>query len=146
MPIPAGGIVTAGQLAMLRPTPYDVTATANLTVTMAETDVPGALLSITTATAGAYFSAHAIFGFDTLSAGTSFAEGRLRLDGVTVAGAARWSGPAATDFNTASQVWSGTLAAAGTHPFQLRAASNAGSDIQILGAYTKLCVTIYEVV
>ncbi|MGW4040873.1 hypothetical protein ACWEIM_32135 [Streptomyces sp. NPDC004778] len=146
MPILAGQIITAGQLTRLQPVPYEVTGTSNLNpIPVSETDVPGALLSITTTTANAFFVATAVFAFDTISAGTTFAEGRLRVDGVNASGAARWSGPATTDFGTAAQQWSGTLATAGSHPFQLRAAVNSGSDIQLLGAYTKLQVTIYEV-
>ncbi|MET7412525.1 hypothetical protein [Streptomyces rubiginosohelvolus] len=146
MPILAGQIITAGQLNRLQPVPYEVTGISNLNpVPVAEADVPGALLSITTLAANAFFTATGTFSFDTISATSTFAEGRLRVDGANASGAARWSGPAATDFGPAAQQWSGTLAAAGIHTFQLRAAANSGADIQLLGAYTKLQVVIYEV-
>ncbi|WP_405413941.1 hypothetical protein [Streptomyces rubiginosohelvolus] len=147
MPIYAGQTVTAGQLTRLQPVPYEATGTTNLNpIPVAEADVAGALLSIATTTANAFFVATATFSFDTLVTTSTFAEGRLRVDGVNASGAARWSGPVATDFGSAAQQWSGTLAAAGNHTFQLRAAANSGSDIQLLAAYTKLQVTIYEVV
>lgn len=145
MPIYAGQTITAGQLARLRPTPYEVTASGNLALTTTETDVPGASIALTTAAANAVYVATGTFSFDITSANTNFGEGILHVDGAQASGNARWSGEVTTDFGPAVQQWSGTLATAGAHTLKLRGVMSAGTGIQLLGAFTRLIVIVYEV-
>ncbi|MBV7671367.1 hypothetical protein STHAL_18115 [Streptomyces halstedii] len=144
MTILAGQIITAGQLTRLRPTPYEVTASGNLALTTSVVDVPGASITLTTTSPNAIYVAVGTFSFDVVTATTAYAEGMLYVDGAQASGNARWSGEVNTDFGPAAQQWSGTLAAGGSHTLKLRGSASA-AGIQILGAFTRLIVTIYEV-
>ncbi|MEU1775336.1 hypothetical protein ABZ501_20270 [Streptomyces sp. NPDC019922] len=146
MPILSGQVLTAGQLTRLQPRPYDVTASGNLALGTAEADVPGASITLTTLAANAVYVATGTFSFDITTATTAFASGALDVDGTAPSGQARWSGEVGTDFGPAVQQWSGTLPAVGNHTFKLRGSMSAGTGITILGAYTRLIVTVYEVV
>ncbi|MEU3318844.1 hypothetical protein [Streptomyces sp. NPDC006785] len=145
MPILSGQTVTAGQLNRLRPTPYEVTASSNLALTTTETDVPGASINLNTTAANAIYVATGTFGFDITSSNTNYAEGILHVDGAQASGNARWSGEVNTDFGPGTQQWSGTLAAAGAHTLKLRGSMSSGTGIQLLGAFTRLIVVVYEV-
>ncbi|MFE2021292.1 hypothetical protein ACFW9O_24920 [Streptomyces sp. NPDC059499] len=146
MPIPAGGIVTAGQLARMQPVVNEATGSSNLALTTTEADVAGATITLTTTTANARYVVTGTFVFDITSATTALAEGILHVDGVQASGNARWSGEVTTDFGTAAQQWSGILASAGSHTLKLRGVMSSGTGIQVLGAFTRIIATVYEVV
>ncbi|MEU2149310.1 hypothetical protein ABZ741_34060 [Streptomyces globisporus] len=150
MPILAGQIITAGQLNRLQPVVYSATGSSNLVLTTTDTDVPGASVTLTTGTANAIYVAHGVFCFDAGGAVTDFGSGILNVDGAQASGNARWSGEVGTDFGTDTQLWTGTLPAAGSHTLKLQGSRSAapagGIQITMLGAFTKILVTIYEVV
>lgn len=145
MPLLAGQIMTAGQAGRLQPRTYEAVGTSNLALTTTEADVPGASITLDAETAGAVYVAHAVFSFDATGTTTAFAAGALDLDGAGVTGNARWTGDLASDFGSPAMLWRGTLTA-GTHTFKLRGSISSGTGIQVLGAFTKLIVTVHEVV
>lgn len=146
MPFLAGQTVKAGQLNRMQPVPYEATGSSNLALTTTEADVPGASITLSTGTANARYVVTGTFSFDITSANTALAEGILHVDGAQASGNARWSGEVTTDFGSATQQWSGTLASAGSHTLKLRSVMSSGTGIQVLGAFTRIIVTIYEVV
>lgn len=140
----AGERVTAARINRLQPAQYDATGTANLALTTTDTDVAGASITLTTDTNTATYAVTAVFQFDITTATTAFATGSCLLDGVALSGQARWAGANTTDFATGVQVWRGSAGTAGSHTFKLRGSMSSGTGIQILGAFTKIIVTIYE--
>lgn len=140
----AGETPTAARLNLIQCVPYDATGSANLALAATEADVPGASITLTTLTNGAIYVAQAVFQFDITTATTNFATGACYLDGVALSGQARWAGANATDFATGMQIWKGPVGTAGSHTFKLRGSMSSGTGIQILGAFTKIIVTIYE--
>jgi hypothetical protein len=142
----AGDLLTAGRTNRLQPRTYDATGTSNLALTTTETDIAGATITLTTETAGAIYVVRADFSFDITSATTAFASGVCQLDGVSLSGQARWSGEVTTDFGPASHGWRGVISSAGSHTFKLRGSISSGTGITVLAAFTKIFVTIAEVV
>jgi len=140
----AGERITAARINRLKPAVYDATGSGNIALSTTEADVTSASVTLTTETSGAYYVVQGVFAFDITSATTSFATGVLQLDGSSVLGNARWSGEVTTDFGTDTQIWRGAVGTAGSHTFKLRASMSAGTGIQVLGAFTKILVTIYE--
>lgn len=140
----AGERITAARINRLQPTPYSATGSGNLALSTSEADVTGASITLTTETDGAYYVCHATFAFDITSATTSFATGNMYLDGSAITGSCRWSGEVTTDFGTDTQMWHGAVGTAGSHTFKLRGSMSSGTGIQILGAFTRIIVTIYE--
>ncbi|MFD6275844.1 hypothetical protein ACFWFI_09755 [Streptomyces sp. NPDC060209] len=154
MPIPAGSIVTAGQLTRMQPTPYyrqAQTATAISTLTFVA--VGDCTITLTTLAANALFVCQANFSYDTQTPVTSvYTRGGLFVDGVQQSGESRWSegttGGDGADYDMAGKAWSGVLATAGAHTLDLRCALNSitsGPVITCTG-FTDMLVTIYEVV
>lgn len=140
----SGEMLVAQRLNRLQPRPSNVIGTSNLALSTTEADITGASITVTTETAAAYYVVQATFAFDISSATTAFATGVCQLDGVSLAGAARWSGEVGTDFGEASFQWRGPVGAAGSHTFKLRGSMSSGTGITILAALTTLLVTIYE--
>ena len=142
----AGETITAGRLQRLQPTPYAATGTSNLTLASTETDVPGASITLTSETNGALYVCQAVFSFDIVTDTTDRAEGILHLDGTQVSGNARWAGQDALNFAMAPQQWQGALGSAGEHTLKLRGfrSTDAAGRIDVLGAFTKIQVTVYE--
>lgn len=147
MALLAGEILTAGRAQRLQPKPYNATASAPLTLTTTETDIPGCTIVLTTETAGATFKAYAAVDcLVTVVNATTIMEGRLTVDGVLQLGRSTHRMVAA-DRDTVAQPWMGTLATAGSHTFVLRGALTAASGTgAIQASNTKLLVEITEVV
>lgn len=150
MPFLAGQIVTAGQLNRIQPIIYEGAATSALAVsTTTYADITGATVTFDTAAANAKFKAEAIFdaSVTTVSA-TNLMVGRLVVDGTPDSGGLAVHAMDNQDRDTIGQMWTGTLAAAGSHTLKLQGActasgSGAGSFLQ---SDTKIIVTITEVV
>jgi hypothetical protein len=140
----AGETVTAGRLNLIQPATYDATGSTNLALATTEADVAGAAITLTSLTANATYIAQAVFQFDITTATMAFASGVCQLDGSSLSGNARWAAANNTDFATGAQMWRGPVGTAGSHTFKLRGSMSSGTGIQILGAFTKLIVTIYE--
>ncbi|MFJ8866712.1 hypothetical protein ACIRD6_13280 [Streptomyces sp. NPDC102473] len=146
MPIPAGGIVTAGQLGRMQPKPYDAVGTSNLVGPVTDGDVPGCSVTFTTTTANAVATVVIAVDFDFTAATTTLGSGRLNVDGV---GESKYTifqqGPGtSTDRATGGQTYRVTLAAAGSHTLKITATAPTG--MLITGVYTSLVATVYEVV
>ncbi|GAA2985375.1 hypothetical protein [Streptomyces fulvorobeus] len=153
MPIPAGGIVTAGQLSRMQPRPHYRQAGSPTTIsTTAFTAVDGCSVTLTTTAPNAAYTVQANFSYDVMTAVAGvYTKGALFVDGVQQSGEARWtegtSGSDSGDYDMAGKSWFGILAAAGSHTLDLRCGLSAagGASIACTG-YTDLTVTIYEVV
>jgi len=146
MPIPAGGIVTAGALARMQPKTYEAVGTSNLVGPVTDGDVPGCSVTFTTTSANAVATVVIAVDLDLTAATTTLGSGRLNVDGV---GESRYAvfqqGPGtASDRATGSQTYRITLAAAGTHTLKITATAPTG--MLVTGVYTSLVATIYEVV
>lgn len=139
----AGEIVTAARLNRLRPTRETAVCSSDLTGAVTDTDVPGATITLTTATNGAEFEAVAFIDFNPTS--TSIGIGKLVVDSVIQSGEAHLQSPSASSTRgTTGMVWSGSLATAGSHTLKLTATLPA--SFQIRQTHTKLYVAVYEVV
>ncbi|MET9973944.1 hypothetical protein ACFYOI_03485 [Streptomyces microflavus] len=154
MPIPAGSIVTAGQLTRMQPKPYYQQAGSATTIsTTAFTVLGSCTINLNTLAAGATWMVQGNFSYDTATAVASvYTRGALFVDGVQQSGESRWSegssGGDAADFDMAGKAWSGVLASAGAHTFELQCALNtaAGSPSIVATGFSDLSVVIYEVV
>ncbi|MEU8855754.1 hypothetical protein AB0C48_13865 [Streptomyces sp. NPDC048556] len=150
MPIPAGGIVTAGQLSRMQPVTYLATADTNLVRnnTAAAADISGAAVTLTTTTPNAVYTVTATFDVQIGATGAGNMVGYLFVDGVADSGVSAKRMDAVTR-DTISQLWRGNLPAAGSHTFKLQGqtsvATASAGNIFTAGS-TKLAVTIAEVV
>jgi hypothetical protein len=146
MPIPAGGIVTAGQLARMQPKTYEAVGTNNLVGPVTDGDVPGCSVTLTTTTAQAVAVVVIAVDFDLTAATTTLGSGRLVVDGVGESKYAVFQqGPGTvSDRATCVQTYRVTLATAGTHTLKITATAPTG--MLITGVYTSLAATVYEVV
>lgn len=147
MTILAGEIVTAGRLDRLQSRTYNQPATGNLTFTTTVTDIPGAVINLTTETDGATWEVDGTFDISVGTASASvLCEGRLYVDGAMQTGSALKMATV-VDRATVYQQWSGTLATAGAHTFTLRGLRSSGSlNMVVFATHTKLRVEITEVV
>ncbi|MFH9269184.1 hypothetical protein ACH4KN_33775 [Streptomyces sp. NPDC017546] len=147
MPILSGQIVTAGQLTRLQPKTYDAAGTGNIVGSgVTDVDVPGATITITTETAGAVCVVETTFDYDFTGGTTTLGAGRLVVDGT---GESRYAlfqqGPGSSaDRVTAGQTYRTVLGAAGSHTLKLVA--TVPTNMNLIGAYTSLVATVYEVV
>lgn len=144
MPIPAGGIVTAGQLSRMQPVPYKAVAASALVGPQSNADIPGASITLTTQAPNAIVVAEAVFDFDPSSSISSLANGRLVIDGSGVGEFAVYQSIGATqDRQGTPQNYRETLAAAGSHTLKLITTLPTNMTMNV---YTTLIVTVYEVV
>lgn len=142
----AGQTITAAQLNRIQPTSYTVdgTALASPTLAVAEADIPSASVTISTSAANATFKAWAVFDISVTSTGATV-QGRLNVDGSTVAGSAILTAPTNNSRASVSYVWYGTLASSGSHTFKLRGIRDFASGTQSI-VNSRLIVEITEVV
>lgn len=155
MPIPAGGIITAGQLARMQPRPFYLQAGSGTNLsTTSFVDITGCSVTVVTTAPNAIYTVTSNWSFDTVTAVASgpFTRGALDVDGVVQSGEARWSegtsGGDAGDYSMNSKSWSGTLAAAGSHTLKLVGCLNSatGGPVIASSGFTDITVVIYEVV
>ncbi|WP_031516766.1 hypothetical protein [Streptomyces sp. NRRL F-5123] len=144
MTILAGQTVTAAMLNRLKPAVYSATGTGPLVGAATNADVPGAAVTLTTATAGAAYGVTCVWDVQLTGATTSLLTVRLSVDGTTVAPLGTFSAQASGNRSTIPQQYTGVLASAGSHTFKLVGSPSASQTIQ--GTNTSLIVTIYEVV
>ena len=116
MPILSGQIVTADDLNHLKPTTYHADSTAILTGIVANADVVGATITLTTETDNAVYVAEGNFDMDwTGTAGVgAVAIGRLSVDGVVATGdvnVEQFAGVNGDRLGGVSRTWRGTLGA-----------------------------------
>ncbi|MBK3631631.1 hypothetical protein JHN52_01370 [Streptomyces sp. MBT97] len=144
----SGDMLTAGRLNRLQPVIAEGVATSALTMTTStETDVPGASVTLVTATAGAGYRVSAAFDSNVLATNTTILMvGKLNVDGVTASSTAVHAMDT-LDRDTVTMEWTGTLGAAGSHTFKLRgnlsgALATGGTFVQ---TNTKLVVEVFEV-
>ncbi|MFD3654326.1 hypothetical protein [Streptomyces sp. NPDC058620] len=148
MPIPAGGIVTAGQLGRIQPRTYRAPATGILAGSVTNADVPGATVTFSTEAANATYVVDAWFDFRvTGTSGTALGSGNIHVDGTLEAEYAVFrdshAGSAAGTGSSVGHTYRGTLPAAGSHTIKLVASPSVGQQVNI---YSSVTVTIYEVV
>lgn len=140
----SGHIVTATDLNRLQPTPYSATQTADVSGAVTDADLTGCTKTFDTETNNATYKAWANADFDHSGATTTVATAALNIDGVKQAGEITYQQGVSTDRMSPGRVWTGTLAAAGTHTMKLTATLPAG--IQIHQTNTTLMIEITEVV
>lgn len=148
MAILPGERVTAARLNRLQPKSHLASCTTDLPGPVANTDLAGATITLTTETAGAIAEVEGVFDCDTTGAGTTTAvSGQLVVDGAAETGVAVFHVGAATanDRSTVSQIWRVVLGAAGSHTLKLQGAS-VPTNLKINAIHTQIKVTITEVV
>lgn len=147
MPIPAGGIITAGQLARIQPQQYIAAATSALTASTTYAVIPGCTITLTTSTANATWTATGVFDCSVTTIHTSnLMVGRLTVDGASQSGLAIHAMDT-LDRDTVAMLWGGgTLAAAGLHTFSMEGVINASGGTGQFQSYSRLMVTVSEVV
>jgi hypothetical protein len=148
MPILAGQILTAGQVARLQPVPYIAPASSPLAVASATyADIPGCSITFNTTAANAKYVANATFDCNVQNTSpTILMVGRLLVDGNADSGIAI-KGMVVADRATVHMQWQGTLSAVGSHTLKLQGALTAAlaSGGTFQQTDTKLQVTILEV-
>jgi hypothetical protein len=149
VPISSGQVVTAEDLNRLKPTTYRAVASANLVGIVADTDITGATITLTTETDNAVFVCTGVFDMDWQGAAAvaNVIVGKLFVDGVqeTAQALAEQAAGANGDRISTSQTWRGTLATAGSHTLKL-VGTVPDADQKINSTHTTITVTIYEVV
>lgn len=149
MPILSAQIVTAADLNHLKPATYHANASATLTGVVANADVVGATITLTTETNNAVYMATGNFDMDWQGAAAGAVMiGRLSVDGVVATGdinSEQAAGAAGDRLGGASRTWRGTLAVAGSHTLKL-IGTVPDVDQRITFPHTGLTVVIYEVV
>jgi hypothetical protein len=86
--------------------------------------IPGTLLSLTTLRANAKVTVEAVFDWELVTFGTGFCHGYLFIDNAVQGRQALFQAPAAPARIAGGQQWTATLAAAGTHTFELKGAKD----------------------
>jgi hypothetical protein len=144
MPILAGGIITAGQLARMQPVPYKAVASSALAGAVSNADVPGCSVTFTTQAPGAIVVAHIVCDFDPSGTVSTLSNGRLAIDGTGVGEYAVYqSAGAISDRQSTPQSYRETLGAAGSHTVKMIATLATNVTMNV---YTTLEFTVYEVV
>ncbi|WP_274031496.1 hypothetical protein [Streptomyces sp. MMBL 11-1] len=147
MPILAGQIVTAGQLTRMQPREYIAAASGPLTASTTYALIPGCTITVTTVAANATWSATGVFDCNVTTAHTTnLMVGRLTVDGVAESGLSIHAMDT-LDRDTVAMLWGGgTLSAAGNHTFNMEGVINGAGGAGTFNAYSRLSVTITEVV
>lgn len=143
MPIPAGGIVTAGQLARIQPKKYGAVGSGSIVGPSANADVASATVTMVTETAASYV-AWCIWDVNVTAPTTGTWLGRMALDGTNQSPLGTMNHPANTGRGMPVQMYTGTLAAAGSHTFKLVASPLTGQTVQ--GVNCSIVVEITEIV
>ncbi|WP_326677702.1 hypothetical protein [Streptomyces sp. NBC_01237] len=144
MPIYAGQIITEGQLNRMQPRAYLAEATGPLIATTTYQLIPGCTLTVPTTVPGATWSATGVFDCNVTTAHlTNLMVGRLTVNGSSQSGLAVHAMDT-LDRDTVAMLWSGTLAAAGNHVFNMEGVINGAGGTGSFFAYSRLAVTITE--
>lgn len=150
MPFTAGQKLRASQLQNVQPITYNAFQTGNgggqQAVTTTETDCLAASVTFTSLTA-ANCVVVASFDLDVAVTGATIAQGRLSVDAATITTPeAHLSGSSVTR-TTATQSWTFTLSAAGTHTVKLRILKTAAAaTINCVDGHTRFSLILSEVV
>lgn len=141
----AGDMFTATRANRLQPKTYRAAATAVLTGPQTNADVPGASVTFTTETANAVYKVDAVIDLRLTGATTALGSGNIAVDGTVQSefGILRDGGGSSLTSATVSQVYRGTLGAAGSHTIKLVGSPATNQHINI---YSSITVTIFEVV
>lgn len=127
---------------------YEATAPAiapAVTLAVAAQAVPGATHAVTTVTSNARYKAIAVVDFDPSIAGATVCVGELVVDGVVQPAQALWEVNTVDDRSTVTQVYSGQLAVAGAHTFDLQVRKTAAvGTIAANIIHTGLSLTVLE--
>lgn len=117
----------------------------DVTLTAVSQNIPGCSITLPTVTANARYDAIIVCDFEMTVVGSTTAIGRLSVDGVVQTQEAHLELTTTSVRATVSQVYSGTLAAAGNHTFILQALLSAASGTTLLKAsHSTLKVQIFE--
>ncbi|MGC5331000.1 hypothetical protein [Micromonospora sp. DT62] len=115
-------------------------------MTSTVTDVPGASITLSTTTAGARYIVDGSFDISQLATTNNDITGWLDVDGALAGRAVSIGGQVFGDRATGAQTWVGTLPAAGSHTFKLRASTTTAGQYQVNQTNTSLVIMIFEVV
>ncbi|MCM2390204.1 hypothetical protein [Streptomyces albipurpureus] len=143
MALLAGQILTAEQVNRIQPRPHNAVGTGTISGALSNQTVANTTITLDTETDGATYHAVCVWDLDT-NTGATTGTGRLNVDGANQSPLAAFSDATGTDRGTFSQVYQGTLAAAGSHTFKMIASPGAGQIIQ--GVNCAYNLTIFEVV
>ncbi|MEU6952063.1 hypothetical protein [Streptomyces sp. NPDC045714] len=146
MPIYAGQTVTAGQLNRMQPVDYIGEATSALVASTSYQLIPGCSVTLTTQAANATYSVTGVFDCSVTTVhSANLMVGRLMVDGVGGSGLAIHAMDT-LDRDTVVMVWRGTLPAVGSHTLQIEGVINAAGGAGTFLQYSRILVTIAEVV
>lgn len=140
----AGETITAARLNRLQPTTYRAVATSTLSGPATNADVPGATITFTTQAASAVYKVEAVYDYRLTGTPTTLGSGNIAVDGSVQTEYALFRDGSGT-INTGAtitQVYRGTLSAAGSHTIKLVASPVSGQQLNV---YSTITVTIYEV-
>ncbi|MGW4030739.1 hypothetical protein ACWEFL_15705 [Streptomyces sp. NPDC004838] len=142
----AGQTLKAGQLDRMQPVPYAAEASGSLTATTTYQTIPGLSVSLTTKAANARYSAVGVFDCSVTTVhAANLMVGRLTVDTVGQSGFAIHAMDT-LDRDTVAMLWSGTLAAAGAHTLTMQGVINGAGGAGSFAQYSRLDITITEVV
>jgi hypothetical protein len=128
-------------------TAYDkASASANLTCTTSAQNITGALVTLSTNKSNAVAEVVASFDMEETVAGTTTIIGELVIDGGSAqADQARFKVASTNDLACISKSWNATIAAAGSHTFQLTGRVSASAGTQVINqTHTTVSVRIWE--
>lgn len=131
-----------------RPLMGQALCTTQLDLTTSDVDVPGATVTIVTTKPNAKYRVDGSFYMSAVTGGTGVATGKLAIDGVNQTANANWTGVDTVARGTPAQAWQGTLAAAGSHVFKLRASQSAvgggNGAFRVNTTGTAIAVMVFE--
>jgi hypothetical protein len=132
----------------LRVTVETADCSANLTLaTGAAVDIPGCSVTVETEVANARFIAYGVFDMQMVNTSSTTGVGVLDVDGTDESRQAIFNGLTNGARETVVQVWSGVLAAAGSHTLKLQGFIGAGTTLHVRAntPHTTLTVHVMEV-
>lgn len=139
----AGETLTAQRLDRLRTKTDGAIGSGTVAASQTNADVTSATVTMTTETAADY-KVICVWDFVATGAPASSSNGRLVIDGVSQSPLAVFNASGAGDRDTITQVYEGTLSAAGSHTFKLIATTSTVTTVQ--GVNSSIVVDIKEIV
>lgn len=140
----AGDRITATRLNNLQSAVYGAIGSGTVAASQTNADVTDATVTFDTQTDGAQYIAWCVWDYNASGAPAATSTARLVIDGASQSPLATFNASGATERNTVSQVYQGTIASAGSHTFKLIATTSTNTTV--LGVNSSITVQIMEVV
>lgn len=144
MPFLAGEIVEAERLNMLQPSTYHAIGSGTIAASQTNATVTDATVTFDTLTANAKYKAVCVWDYNAAGTPAATSTARMRVDGATQSPLATFNATGATERNTVTQTYHGTLTTPGSHTLDLIATTSTNTSV--LGVNCSILVTVSEVV